>query len=221
LLFNQSQVTKGSGVNGRLGAIFKAADGLRLGATIQTPTWFVIDDSYTEGLDNRGTIRGTTDKRTYDFTYNLRTPLKGSFGASYVIAGQALISADIDYVDYSSIRFSTNNDGSYGDNDIMIDSYKGAVNYRIGGEYKLDNLSLRAGYGINGSPYKNKDLDFDTKMYSGGLGYRVSNYYVDLTYQRVETNSEFSPYNLSNGKEPITEIKDTRNNVFLTLGLRF
>ncbi|WP_199141814.1 OmpP1/FadL family transporter [Pedobacter sp. ASV12] len=229
LLFNQSQVTKGSGVNGRVGVIFKPVDGLRLGATIQTPTWFVIDDSYTEGLDNRGTIRGTTDKQTYDFTYNLRTPLKGSFGASYVIAGQALISADIDYVDYSSIRFSTNSNGSSGDSNIMIDNnsdvrsnYKGAVNYRIGGEYKLNNLSLRAGYGVNGSPYKNdSDNVFDTKMYSGGLGYRVNNYYVDLTYQRVETNNDFTPYNLGNGAEPVAQVKNTKNNVFLTLGLRF
>ncbi len=229
LLFNQSQVTKGSGVNGRIGVIFRPVDGLRLGATFQTPTWFVIDDSYTEGLDNRGTIRGTTDKQTYDFTYNLRTPLKGSFGASYVIAGQALISADIDFVDYSSIRFSTNSSGSSGDNNIMVDNnsdvrnnYKSAVNYRVGGEYKLNNLSLRAGYGLNGSPYKSdSDNVFDTKMYSGGLGYRVNNYYVDLTYQRVETNNDFSPYTLSAGTEPVAQAKNTKNNVFLTLGLRF
>lgn len=226
LLFNQSQVTKGSGVNGRIGVIFKPVDGLRLGATFQTPTWFVIDDSYTEGLDNRGTIRGTSDKKTYDFTYNLRTPLKGSFGASYVIAGQALISADVDFVDYSSIRFSSNDGGDIStimDNNTSVrNNYKSAINYRIGGEYKLDNLSLRAGYGLNGSPYKtDDDKVYDTKIYSGGLGYRVNNYYVDLTYQRVETNNDFSPYTLSSGKEPIAQVKNTKNNVFLTLGLRF
>lgn len=229
LLYNQNQVTKGSGVNGRLGVIFKPVEGLRLGATFQTPTWFVIDDSYTEGLDNRGTNKGTSDKQTYDFSYNLRTPLKGSLGASYVIAGQALISADVDFVDYSSIRFSTQGNGGVGDSQIMIDNnaavrsnYKSAINYRVGGEYKLNNLSLRAGYGVNGSPYKDDDDKvFDTKMYSGGLGYRVSNYYVDLTYQRVETNNDLSTYVLNNGKEPVAQIKDTRNNVFLTLGLRF
>lgn len=227
LLFNQSQITKGSGVNGRVGVIVRAAEGLRLGATLQTPTWFVIDDSYTEGLDNRGTVRGTTDSETYDFTYNLRTPLKGSLGASYVIAGQAIISADVDFIDYASTRLSANSGNSdselFRKNNAEIRSnYKSAVNYRVGGEYKINNISLRAGYGVNGSPYKtDNDGFFDTKMYSGGLGYRVNNYFIDLAYQRVEANNTFSPYNLSTGTEPVADAKNTVNNVFLTLGLRF
>lgn len=227
LLFNQSQVTKGSGVNGRVGVIVRAAEGLRIGATFQTPTWFVIDDSYTEGLDNRGTIRGTTDSETYDFTYNLRTPLKGSLGASYVIAGQGIITADVDFIDYSSTRISTNsgntsNELSRKNNADIKNNYQSAVNYRVGGEYKINNLSLRAGYGLNGSPYKtDEDGFFDTKMYSGGLGYRVNNYSIDLAYQRVETNNAFNPYTLSSGTGPVADAKSTFNNVFLTLGLRF
>lgn len=228
LLFNQTQVTKGSGVNGRLGVIFRAAEGLRLGATVQSPTWFVIDDSYTEALDNRGTVRGTSDSKTYDFTYNLRTPLKGSLGASYVIGGQAIISADVDFIDYASTRFTVNG-GNAGDNKVIADNntavrnnYKSAVNYRVGGEYKINNVSLRAGYGVNGSPYKSDDSSyFDTQMISGGLGYRVNNYYIDLAYQRVEQNNTFSPYTLNNGTEPTANVKNNKNNVFLTLGLRF
>ena len=227
LLFNQSQITKGSGVNGRLGIIFRPVGNFRLGATLQTPTWFIIDDSYTEGLDNRGTIRGTSDSETYDFTYNLRTPLKGSLGASYIFGGQAILSADVDFVDYASMRFSSNSGN--GDNGIIMDNnnavrnnYKSAINYRVGAEYKINTISLRAGYGINGSPYKNDDSNaFDTKMYSAGLGYRVNNYSLDLAYQRVENSNNFSPYNLSTGNEPTAFIENTRNNVFLTLGFRF
>ncbi|RYF23205.1 MAG: hypothetical protein EOO42_07570 [Flavobacteriales bacterium] len=227
LLFNQSQITKGSGVNGKIGVIVRAAEGLRIGATFQTPTWFIIDDSYTEGLDNRGTIRGTSDVETYDFTYNLRTPLKASLGASYVIGAQAIISADVDFIDYASTRMSTNG-GSY-DSDLIRtnnadirNNFKSAVNYRVGGEYKLNNVSLRAGYGLNGSPYKTDDSGFfDTQMYSGGLGYRVNNYSIDLAYQRVETNNTFNPYTLSSGTGPVADVKNTLNNVFLTLGLRF
>ena len=227
LLFNQSQITKGSGVNGKIGIIVRAAEGLRIGANFQTPTWFVIDDSYTEGLDNRGTIRGTTDTETYDFTYNLRTPLKGSLGASYVIGGQAIISADVDFIDYASTRMSTN--GGSNDSELIRsnnadirNNFKSAVNYRVGGEYKISNVSLRAGYGVNGSPYKTDDSGFfDTKMYSGGLGYRMNNYFIDLAYQRVETNNTFNPYTLSNGNGPTADVKNTLNNVFLTLGLRF
>ena len=227
LLFNQNQVTKGSGVNGRVGVIFRPVDGLRLGATMQTPTWFVIDDSYIEGLDNRGTIRGTNDSEIYNFTYNLRTPLKGSLGGSYVIANTAIISADIDFIDYASTRLSSNNGN--GDNEEINSNnadiranYQSAINYRVGAEYKINNLSLRAGYGLNGSPYKtDSDGTFDTKVYSAGLGYRVNNYFVDLAYQQFETNGTTSPYTLTNGTEPIAATNEKRTNVFLTFGLRF
>jgi len=225
LLFNQNQVTKGSGINGRLGVIFRAAEGLRLGATLQTPSWFVIDDSYSESLDNRGTIRGTTGSKTYDFTYNLRTPLKGSLGGSYIIAGQALLSADIDFIDYASTRFTTNSGESsiINENNAAIQqNFTSAINYRVGLEYKINMVSLRGGYGLNGSPYKTDDSGmFDTKIYSGGLGYRTNRYSIDIAYQRLETTNTLSPYTLSAGNEPVANMVNEKNNVFLTFGLRF
>ncbi len=226
LLFNQNQVTRGSGINGKLGVIFRPVGNFRIGATIQTPTWFVIDDSYTETLDNRGTIRGTNDKSFFDFTYNLRTPFKGSLGTSYIIGGKAIITADVDFVDYSTIKFSSNNGGNIEDiadnNRDVIDSYHGAVNYRIGAEYKIDLINLRAGYGLNGSPYKSdKDGTYNINTYSAGIGYRVNNYYLDLAYQRIEGTNNLSPYTLINLSEPVANVKSTRDNVFLTVGVRF
>ena len=228
LSYLQNQETRGSGVNGRLGIIFRPVSAFRIGATFQTPTWFTIDDTYSEVVNNKlSNDVFTNNAITYDFTYNLRTPLKGSLGASYVIGGQGIISADVDFIDYSSIRFSTA-DGGVGQTEInnsnatVRNNYTSAVNYRVGGEYKIENISLRAGYGLNGSPYKNDDDKlFDTKMYSGGLGYRVNNYYFDLAYQRVETNGTNLPYTLNNGSEPMASSKFTNNNFFLTFGLRF
>lgn len=225
LLFNQNQTTKGSGLNGRLGVIFRAAEGFRLGATLQTPSWFVIDDSYSETLDNRGTVRGTTGSKTYDFTYNLRTPLKASLGGSYIIAGQALLSADVDFIDYSTTRFSSNNgdNATINENNSSVrQNFTNAVNYRVGLEYKINMLSLRGGYALNGSPYKTDETGlFDTKVYSGGLGYRTNKYSVDLAYQRLENTSALTPYTLNAGNEPVANNINTKNNVFLTFGLRF
>ncbi|RZK42141.1 MAG: hypothetical protein EOO90_08675 [Pedobacter sp.] len=226
LLFNTNQVTNGSGINGRLGVIFRAAEGLRFGATLQTPSWFSIEDSTTEQLDNRGTVRGSSGSRTYDFVYNLRTPLKGSLGGSYILGGQALLTADIDFIDYASTRFSTNQSIDrivIEENNMAVRSnFKSAINYRVGLEYKIDVLSLRAGYGLNGSPYKTDDEGkFDTKVYSGGLGYRTNKYFVDLAYQRLENTSVLSPYVLANSTEPVANATNSMNNVFLTFGLRF
>lgn len=232
LSYNVSSEVKGSGINGRLGLIYRPETNLRLGVTFQTPTWLYFDDVESTNLNSKlyaGTMPGlySDPTATSSLTYQLRTPLKGSFGASYVIGNRALISADIDYIDYSTMHYSLDQDNNQGAidraNQTIKANYKETVNYRIGAEYKLDNaFSLRAGYGNNGSALKNdKDNYFASKIYTGGLGYRINNYYFDLAYQRVENNVDLSGYYLNNESEPVANIKVARNNVFLTFGVRF
>ena len=89
-------------------------------------------------------------------------------------------------------------------------------------EHKIQDLSVRAGFGINGSPIKEDDDKlFQTKYYSAGLGYRFNEYYVDLAYQRVESQNRMSSYALNDNTQPVANIKNGNNNVFLTFGLRF
>ena len=90
-------------------------------------------------------------------------------------------------------------------------------------KYKIESFSVRAGYGVNGGPFKGDEDDkvFDVKYYSAGLGYRINQYYVDVAYQRTETNNTFSPYELADYSEPIATSKVAKNNVFLTFGVRF
>jgi long-subunit fatty acid transport protein len=52
---------------------------------------------------------------------------------------------------------------------------------RIGAEYKIEKLSLRAGYRIEQSPYKNKTTVGDLTGYSGGLGYNFGSTKIDLS----------------------------------------
>lgn len=225
-----SQETRGSGINGKLGLIFRPVANFRVGATFQTPTWFYVEDHFSENIVSylsNELIRNTVSPLSYTYTYRLKTPLKGSLGASYVIAGQGIISADVDFIDYSSTRFSMDGGGA-ADQTIMDNNadikkfYTSAVNYRVGGEYKINDLSLRAGYGLNGSPVKDDTQNiFDTQYYSAGLGYRFNEYYLDIAYQRVQSESRYTPYTLNSGAEPIASAKNANNNVFLTFGVRF
>ncbi|MBO9675282.1 MAG: outer membrane protein transport protein [Sphingobacteriaceae bacterium] len=230
----RNQETKGGGFNLKLGAIFRPVSELRIGLNFQTPTWMNIEDNTNETLQATTSGNATTSPTTsnnptqyYSFTYNLRTPLKASAGISYVIAGTALISADVDYVDYSSMRFSDSNGSdraTINDNNAFIkNNYKETVNYRVGAEVKVTNeLSLRAGYGVNGNGIKGGDNKFyQGEYYTGGLGYRIDNYYFDVAYQNYQTNFNSSPYLLNDYSEPVADIKSKRNNVFLTFGVRF
>lgn len=233
LSFRQSQITRGSGINAKLGAIYRPIPALRIGANLETPTWFTIDDSYSEVLDTKyGTTKidsqFVNDDEIYDFSYKLRTPLKVSGGIGIFLNNYGFISADIDYLDYSTINFTTANVNS-SDSDVILDNnkailnnFKSAINYRIGTEIKFDNLMLRGGYGVQGNPYKDLDDNrFKISTYSAGLGYRFNDVYVDLAYQQIVYNTDIKPYQLNPGFSPIALIKNTRTNIFLTIGKRF
>lgn len=229
LNYLQDQVTSGKGFNAKLGFIYKILPSVRLGASFETPTWYEIDDSYTEVLNTTHVLNGlenTNIPENYSFMYKLRTPTKLSGGLGIFFGTKGFISADVDMVDYSRIKFrgmgSQDLETIASNNQEVLSSYKKAVNYRFGAEYKLDQLAFRGGYGIQGNPYKNLDDDsHKTKTISGGLGYRVKNYYADLSYQEVTFTSSLKPYSLNDGSEPSSLIKSKKTNVFLTFGIRF
>jgi len=230
----RNQETKGGGFNLKLGMIFRPVNELRIGVNFQTPTWMNIEDNTSETLQadlsgnaTNAASRSNNPTQYYSFSYNLRTPLKASAGISYVIAGTALISADVDYVDYASMRFSDSNGSDLStinsNNAFIKEAYKEAINYRVGAEVKVTNeFSLRAGYGVNGNGVKGGDNKFyQGQYYTGGLGYRIDNYYFDVAYQNYKTNFSSSPYLLDDYTEPVADVKSNRNNVFLTFGVRF
>ncbi|HEY0669909.1 MAG TPA: outer membrane protein transport protein [Sphingobacteriaceae bacterium] len=226
LVYSQDQTTKGSGINGKLGMIFRPVEVVRLGISFETATYYSITDTYSEVLNTNYSPNLPTPPigntlSTYDFTYKLRTPSKLSGGASFFLGDQGFIAADIDYVDYSKINFSATNNADantiVSNNKDVINRYKSAVNYRLGAEYKLDRLMLRAGYAMQGNPYKNAEYSMST--YSGGIGYRMDKMYFDLGYQNISYDMELNPY--PNGSGPVAAIENTRSNVFLTIGTRF
>ena len=236
LSFRSLQETKGSGFNAKIGFIYKPIDEFRIGLSVISPTWYSLTDRYSEGLNTTYTKQdGTvipeyknTDSQ-YNLDYNLRTPYRVNGGISYIIGNSAIISADVEFVDYSSIRFS--NGGSNlerSTNREIADSYKGNLNYRIGGEVKvLNQLMLRGGYDYSSSPYKN--INVSTQSISGGLGFRFDNYYLDATYRHMQFDSTNSPYVLSSsyadfsttGSGPRANLQNTADNVYVTFGVRF
>ncbi|WP_316798515.1 hypothetical protein [Pedobacter frigidisoli] len=224
----RNQETKGGGFNLKLGMIFRPVSEFRIGLNFQTPTWMNIQDNTSETVNSQlSGYSSNNPSRNYTFTYNLRTPLKASAGLSYVIAGTALISADVDYIDYASMRFSSDNGSDpatiNSSNTFIKNSYKEAVNYRVGAEIKVSpEVSVRGGYGVNGNGVKGGDNSFYQGQYfTGGIGYRVDNYYFDLAYQNYKTNFSSAPYELNDYSEPVADVNSKRNNVFLTFGVRF
>src|SRR5690606_37410387 len=162
------------------------------------------------------------EETTY-FNYNLRTPYRLNGGVA-VLLGMGLISADVEYVDYASMQFSSTDSGTDNNmNDNIQQTYTSAVNFRVGGEYMIaPDVLIRAGYGHSGGPFK--DFDSPTQTVSAGLGYRINNVYFDLAYQHFSQKYSLNAYLLddANGHySPVVDVDNVRNSVFLTAGFKF
>ncbi|PVW16986.1 OmpP1/FadL family transporter [Marixanthomonas spongiae] len=224
--FENSLDVLGTGFSAQFGAIAKVANNLRLGLTYDTPTWFTISEETTQYLETRHTADGqntttVVDPRVLNIyeDYELKTPGKLTASAAYIFGKSGLISFDYAYKDYSEISFKPTSDPVFSaENSFINNTLQGASTFRVGGEYRLDEVSFRAGYRFEESPYKNKELMDDLNGFSLGLGYTFGNCYLDISYVRTEQERRQQLYNIGLTD---TALVNTVNNAYVfTLGLK-
>jgi hypothetical protein len=235
LLFQENLSTSGTGINLKLGFIYRISQMFRVGAAIHTPTAFRLTDNFSTQLrydytDGGGSATTTEDSPEGNFEYRLKTPWRAMANFAVLIKRKGFISADIEYVDYSGSDFNlTANSTSIEDRDFEINlndqvrnSFKSAVNLKIGGEYAHENLRFRAGYGISGTPYA--DSNITNNAYSLGFGIREKSFYIDFAYKYSKIKEGYVPYLLSEGRQTeeqlvSNDVASTR--ILLTAGFKF
>lgn len=222
----QNLEARGTGFNFKFGVIFRAQDWLRLGASIHTPTYFNMrenwktrTDSYFENGDYYSSVSPYGE-----YEYRLNTPFRAGGNIAFIIGKIGLISADYEYVDYSNAKFRTTRYvGAWDDyQDVNYDIrefYTSANNIRIGTEWRVDNITFRAGYALYGSPYKSGINDGERTSITGGVGYRERHFFIDFAYVYTKTNEDYYLYD----KSYVNPVKNETimNSIVGTLGFRF
>lgn len=165
-----------SGFGGRFGAglLYEPLDGLRLGASIYTPTFYSMRESFR--AVSEGQRRGFSDGRaSLDYSpeqsYRLRGAWRFGLSGAYLIGQYGFLSVDYDYATLGHLRLSDaptydsfGNDvgddaGFEEDNARLKTNYQGVHTVRIGAEALLSSrVSLRGGYRYSSSPIKNAGL---------------------------------------------------------------
>lgn len=219
---SENRTLSGSGVNARLGVILRPVDLIRIGASVQTPTYYTLSESADETLKAEYQKNSSySNNFYYAFDYNLRTPYRYQLGIALFAKKYGFISADIEQVDYGQSTYSSNDPSSFDSdkNREIATLYTNVVNYRLGAEAKVGALSFRAGYAV----YPNPQLNGSKKVsYTGGVGYRVDDYYIDLGLVQSEYRSTYAPYYLNDASiSPVANIKYQRTSVLLTFGTKF
>jgi len=220
----QDLETRGTGFNMKFGIIVRATDWVRIGGAIHSPTWFNSMNDYwystlTSEFDNDDYFSKSSPQGNYD--YDIETPWRATGNIAFIIANVALISADYEYVDYSKAELKGFDYGFYNENAAIKSKYEKSQNIRVGGEYKLGQFAVRAGYAFYGSPFASGVNDGKKNYYTGGLGYRDKNFFIDLAYVYSSSKEDYYLYRSENVQVNPVKNKYITNNVLLTVGLRY
>jgi hypothetical protein len=237
---NQYLTVQGRGINISGGLIYKPNNMVRLGATIHSPTWYSISESFDQNISVKvnpsNTANIPADLKSvsvapYDFDYELRTPLRGSVGMAVFLGKKGFITADAEYVGYNGMRLTAttlnpaDNSAFSTDNKRYINSdYKNVVNLKVGGELRAGNIHFRAGINYLADPYKVKydNINRDRLAYSAGAGFKTNSFYMDLAGSYTAYKSAFTPYTLNNAADfASAKINNKSSNLSLTFGTYF
>jgi hypothetical protein len=229
-----------AGVNFQAGLIFRPLDYLRIGANIVSPTWLSASESYTANLNVNynnynvdNAVVNNVAVRTSDLVsdFNIVTPMRLSGGIAGIIGKYGFVSADVEYVDFRSMKLNANFDMSASNNAIK-NNYRSVLNIRAGAEARLDKFRLRGGFGYYPDSKVNSDLN--TITISGGLGYMTKKMFIDFSIVNISSKSSYSPYpvddayraemeriGLNIGATPVVSLSNSQTRAIATIGFYF
>ena len=238
----------GSGINLKLGIIYRPIPALRFGLAFHTPTYYSLTREYQAFMGtnfsysnnrNDGDLTPVLTDSGPNF-WGVTSPARLMLGASWTVAQMAILSVDYERTWYNSMRMkSTPEDFDIRPADYKAqfrENYQGANTLRIGAEIKpLPFIALRAGYGISNSmlrhdknEYLSRPQSYQVSCLSAGFGISFGRTTLDLAYQNI--NNKQTSYQLFwaadaighiNTESPTYTTNLTRHYAILTLGYRF
>jgi len=220
--FDNKLKTTGTGFSMQVGAIGKIGKMLRLGASFHSPTWYVLNDELSQKInsnlaDSNISYIGENQVTIFE-DYKLRTPAKLTGSAAVVFGKHGLVSLDYHYKDYNNIKLRS--DSGFADTNRNIgNSLTGTSSFNLGGEYRIQKWSMRAGYRFEESPYKNKVIMDNLTGYSLGFGYNFGRSKIDFSY--AQTNQEVSHQLYDTGLTNAAKIDEQNGAVTASFTLNF
>ncbi len=222
--YAETLLTNGSGIALSLGGIYKVNPSLRLSLAFRSPTYYdQMNETYDARLfpnvigipaigstGNPITITKVNPMRltTNEFTYQFLSPMKVSGGFALFFSKKGFLTADLEYVGYGGMKvYSAELGGSANQafqtkyNGQIARNFEGALNIKVGSEIRISpSISVRGGAALFGGGYAASydTIDRNALQFSGGISYRKSNFYLDLTAIQRTQKDAYTPYTLKN-----------------------
>lgn len=222
--YTESYTTRGTGYNFKIGAIYRANNFIRFGAALATPTFYNLTDaftysmttnfdqgaSYTDGYPAQGGI----------FNYKIITPLKATASVALIYKKLGTLNVDYDIINYGQASLQGSGTSFSGTNNIIKKKYKQTSNLRIGGELVFSPIYIRFGYAMYGSAFGNTFSGNGVNtFFTGGVGYRKTKFYIDLSIIRSQSTNDYYMYNAEYVDK--TTIENFGTTLGITIGSKF
>lgn len=236
LKFNENRTLTGSGINGKLGFIYRPFQMLNIGASFTSPTIMAMTDEFNTDLtfnytgdQGSNSTQATSPDGTID--YSITTPMKVGFSLGSVLGKVGMINMEVEYTDFSKGKMKIKSTDQYDKetqsfiNSQIKNNYQGALKANIGGELAISpkdvdfSFRLRAGYGFSTSPYESSDKN--SSSFGFGAGMRYNNLFFDFGFRRIKEENTYFPYYFFGNNQTSVHQK-IKSNIFLfTIGLKF
>jgi len=189
---------RADGFSANIGIIAKVSNQFRLGAAIETPTWWNLDRVYSQYY------REDSYFDTFAEDRKLSTPMKATLSAAFVPSKNFALNVDFiqgitkpTYKEYGGAERELN--------DFFSDSYKNSSEVRVGAEYRVTAFRVRGGYAYQGNSFDNTSISSfndngttSNQSYSNlfvgkrnvigaGIGYDFQAFYIDASYQNISS----------------------------------
>jgi hypothetical protein len=208
----------GSGINLKVGAIYRATDQIKVGVSLHSPTLYSIEETYNTLITTHFDYESYTETSPINyFEYELLTPWKAIVSASTIFNKNIIISADYEIIDYTFSQMSSSDYAFENENENIKNLYQRTENIRLGAEVNIKPFVLRSGYAKYGSAFANKD--FSRENFSFGIGINNGGYFFDVAYVLSQGMDEHKLY--SEDYIAPVDLVNTNHNLIFTLGFRY
>ena len=195
----------GWGYGATIGVLFKPIEKISLGLTYRTASTVKLSgDAYISGMTDLGTALGTTLNDTSDIEREISWPMWIAGGVAFEPIDGLTLTGDLQWTQWSTIDvmettfvdpFWAQMMEASGD-DARPMHWEDALQIRVGAEYRINALALRAGYYHDPSPAPDRTLNvllpiFDFNAITAGFGYSLNGLDLDFGMEYLKGKERY------------------------------
>lgn len=228
LTYTEYFKTTGNGFNLKIGGIFRAAEFVRLGAYVHSPTILNLTDVYYNELSTSwdkqltNPIIGKVPENGGTYKYVITTPGRFGLCASYIYKKFAVFALDYESTNYGRALITSSDGASVfaGVNAVIKNKYKRGHNIRAGAEFNIKPVFIRLGYNYQSSPFGlNAGNNLARHIPSVGIGFKnEKGMYIDFHYLQLLGREDYFLFSTLDTK---TNLNFAIVNLGVTAGIKF